>query len=151
MRNPQGPFDVVSLLIGVNDQYQHLDINSYNANFTACLQKAIALAGNRKDHVFVLSIPDWGVTPFAQGQGRARIGREIDQFNAVCRGECAKQNVAFIDITPISKKAAEDRTLVADDGLHPNTKGYRVMAPIALEAINRAGAQQPQKKKRKLF
>ena len=82
-QDPQGPFDIVSLLIGVNDQYQHHDTTGYPERFTECLKKAIALAGNRKDHVFVLSIPDYSVTPFAHNSNTDRISKEIDDFNAI--------------------------------------------------------------------
>lgn len=136
--NPQGEYALVSLLIGVNNQYRGRSVEEFRTQFAALLKRAIGFAGGERKHVIVFSIPDWGVTPFAQGQDRARIGREIDQFNAVCRDECAKQNAAFIDITPISKRAAEDRSLVADDGLHPSGKMYEMWAREALPAARAA-------------
>ena len=136
--NPQGTYALVSLLIGVNNQYRGRSVEEFRSQFAGLLTRALGFAGGVSNHVVVLSIPDWGVTPFAQGQDRARIGREIDQFNAVCREECAKQNVAFIDITPISKRAAEDRTLVADDGLHPSGKMYALWAREVLPAARAA-------------
>jgi lysophospholipase L1-like esterase len=136
--NPQGTYALVSLLIGVNNQYRGRSVGEFRAQFEALLKRAIGFAGGESKHVIVFSIPDWGVTPFAQGQDRARIGREIDRFNSVCRDECAKQNVAFIDITPISKRAAEDRALVADDGLHPSGKMYELWAREALPAAHAA-------------
>src|SRR5437762_3389172 len=136
--DPRETYALVSLLIGVNNQFRGRSVDEFRVQFAQLLKRAIGFAGGESNHVIVLSIPDWGVTPFAQGQDRARIGREIDQFNAVCREECAKQNVAFIDITPISKKAAEDRTLVADDGLHPSGKMYERWAREALPAARAA-------------
>jgi lysophospholipase L1-like esterase len=132
--NPQGPYALVSLLIGVNNQYRGRSVDEFRVQFAALLGRAVGFAGGENKHVIVFSIPDWGVTPFAQGQDRALIGRQIDQFNNVCREECGKQSVAFIDITPISKKAAGDRALVADDGLHPSGKMYEQWAREALPA-----------------
>jgi lysophospholipase L1-like esterase len=136
--NPQGTYSLVSLLIGVNNQYRGRSVEEFRTQFAALLKRAVGFAGGESNHVIVFSIPDWGVTPFAQGQDRGRIGRQIDQFNAVCRDECAKQNVTFIDITPISKRAAEDRTLVAEDGLHPSRKMYELWAHEALPAARAA-------------
>jgi len=136
--NPQGTYGLVSLLIGVNNQYRGRSVEEFRKQFAGLLTRAVGFAGGESKHVIVFSIPDWGVTPFAQGQDRARIGREIDQFNSVCRDECAKRNIAFIDITPISKKAADDRTLVADDGLHPSGKMYELWAREALPAARTA-------------
>jgi lysophospholipase L1-like esterase len=136
MRNPQGPFDVVSLLIGVNDQYQHLDTTGYRIRFTECLNKAIALAGN-KDHVFVLSIPDYSVTPFAQNMDAAQISKEIDVFNAINKAITDLYNISYTDITPLTREATNDPFLIAIDGLHPSGKEYRKWAAILAPAINR--------------
>jgi lysophospholipase L1-like esterase len=117
-------YDFVTLLIGVNDQYQRLDQGNYRTKFAQVLQTAIAFAGGDNTRVFVLSIPDWGVTPFAGGQD-AIIGPVIDQFNAINKDETAKAHVTYFDITPISRQAASDATLVAPDGLHPSGKMYQ--------------------------
>jgi lysophospholipase L1-like esterase len=138
MQNPQGPFDIVTLLIGVNDQYQHLDINSYNANFTACLQKAITLAGNRKDHVFVLSIPDYSVTPFAQQSDTAQIHKEIDNYNAINKAITLSYKISYTDITPGTRDMKIDPSLIAYDGLHPAGKEYAKWAAQLAPAIAKA-------------
>ncbi|HET7435871.1 MAG TPA: SGNH/GDSL hydrolase family protein [Thermoanaerobaculia bacterium] len=122
--NPQGPFDLVTLLIGVNNQYRGRDINEYRTQFAALLQRAIGFAGGDARKVVVVSIPDWGVTPFAEGRDRAKIGEEIDAFNAVNREETAKAGARYADITAGSRNAATDASLVAGDGLHPSGKMY---------------------------
>jgi lysophospholipase L1-like esterase len=139
--NPKGPYAMVSLLIGVNNQFRGRSAEEFRGQFADLLKRAISLAGNQSSHVIVLSIPDWGVTPFAQGQDRDRIGQQIDQFNSVCREECGKLNVPFIDITPISKRAADDPSLVAKDGLHPSAKMYTQWCEAALPAAKAALAK----------
>lgn len=129
-QNPQGPYDVVSLLIGVNDQYQHFDTSGYRSRFTECLNKAIALAGNNKNHVFVLSIPDYSVTPFAQGMNTAQISKEIDEFNAINKAITEANNIIYIDITPSTRQAKTDASLIAADGLHPSGKEYAQWAAL---------------------
>jgi lysophospholipase L1-like esterase len=117
-------YDLVSLLIGVNDQYQGLSIGDYRARFKDLLNFAITAAGGDPTHVIVVSIPDWGATPFAEGQDRVAIGAEIDAFNAVNREESLAAGVQYFDITPISRQAASDPSLVAGDGLHPSAEMY---------------------------
>jgi lysophospholipase L1-like esterase len=130
---PQGPYDLVTLLIGVNNQYRGRTPQDYKPEFVALLEKAIGWAGNRPDHVIVVSIPDWGVTPF--GKDRRSVGAEIDAFNAVNRAEAARLGAHYVDITPLSRQAREDRTLTAEDGLHPSGKMYarwvERIAPVA--------------------
>lgn len=116
-------YDLVSLLIGVNDQYQGMDTSGYRIRFTQLLQKAIQLSGNRTTHVFVVSIPDYGVTPF--GGGSTRISKEIDVFNTINKQVTVSYHVSYIDITPISREAANDQSLTAGDGLHPSGKQYQ--------------------------
>lgn len=127
-------YDLVTLLIGVNDQFQGLDTGGYRKRFTGLLEKAIRLAGNQINHVFVLSIPDYGVTPF--GGGSKRISKEIDAFNAINKDVTIAHHVAYIDITPISRMAANDQTLTAFDGLHPSGKQYKEWAIKLAEAIH---------------
>jgi len=116
-------YDFVTLLIGVNDQYQGLSQTNYRAKFKQVLATAISFAKGDTSRVFVLSIPDYGVTPFANGKDDI-IGPQIDQFNAINLDESQKAGVHYINITPISKSAANDVTLVAEDGLHPSAKMY---------------------------
>jgi lysophospholipase L1-like esterase len=124
LASPGGPYDCVSLLIGVNNQYRSKSTQEYKKEFKNLLVNAIAFAGNKPKHVFVLSIPDWGITPFGKASGRPNISEEIDQFNAINLQETQAAGANYIDITPISKKAAEDVSLLASDGLHPSAKMY---------------------------
>lgn len=128
-------YDIVSLLIGVNNQYQHLSLAQYRAEFTILLNKAIVFAGNKKNRVFVLSIPDYGVTPFASGSDRVQIAMEIDAFNAANKEITLASGCTYINITPSSRQAATDPSLVAADGLHPSGKEYYKWALLLSEAI----------------
>jgi lysophospholipase L1-like esterase len=116
-------FDLVSLQIGVNNQYRGRPADDYREQFTGLLARAITLAGGRAAHVVVVSIPDWGVTRFAreQGRDRARIAGELDTYNAIARDETGRAGAHFVDITDISRAYPE---LVADDGLHPSAAQY---------------------------
>jgi lysophospholipase L1-like esterase len=116
-------YDFVTLLIGVNDQFQGLSQANYRIKFAQVLGTAISFAKGDTSRVFVLSIPDWGVTPFAEGQD-AVIGPQIDQFNAINKLESQNAGVHYLDITAISRQAATDPTLIAPDGLHPSGKMY---------------------------
>ena len=118
------PYDFVSLLIGVNNQYRGRSVENYKPEFGSLLKQAIQFAGGNANRVIVLSIPDWGVTPFANGRDRAQIAREIDDYNAANRYISGIYKVHYIDITPGSKEAATDLSLVAGDGLHPSAKEY---------------------------
>lgn len=130
-------FDCVTLLIGVNDQYRGIDTSVYRNNFETLLQTAISCAGKRSDHVFVLSIPDYGVTPFALSgrQSPEEISAEIDQFNFIARSISIKHKVQFIDINPSSKKAKDDPSLLAYDKLHPSGKMYGIWAEMLADAV----------------
>jgi lysophospholipase L1-like esterase len=118
-------YDFVSLLIGVNNQYRGRPVNNYKPEFEELLKKAIRFAGNQADHVVVLSIPDWGVTPFASGRDRAQIAAAIDAYNAANKQIALQYNVHYIDITPWTREAANDASLLATDGLHPSGKEYK--------------------------
>lgn len=131
-QKPQGPFDLVSLLIGVNNQFQRLSSGEYRTEFRALLQKSIELAGGDANHVIVVSIPDWGVTPFAQNRNRQDIAADIDLFNAINQAETSAAGVAYVDITPISRQATNDGSLIADDGLHPSGKMYKQWVELVL-------------------
>jgi len=135
-----GSFDLVTLLIGVNNQYRGRALEEYGVQFRRLLDRAIGFARSRASRVIVVSIPDWGVTPFAQesGRDRDRIGVEISEFNTVAQAEAARAGANFVDITPESRRAATDRTLIAGDGLHPSGAMYEEWAdmifPVALTA-----------------
>ena len=120
------PYDLVTLLIGVNNQYRGYALANYRVEFEQLLRQAIALAGADTDRVRVLSIPDWGLTPFAQKEGRVaeQVAKEIDTFNAAAQEISEKLGVVFINITPHSRLAATDLSLLASDGLHPSGKMY---------------------------
>lgn len=131
---PRGPFALVSLLIGVNNQYRGRPADEYRAQFRALLARALGFAGGEPGRVLVLSIPDWGVTPFAQGRESARIAAEIDAFNAINRAEVQQAGARYVDITPASRRAAADPGLIAGDGLHPSGAMYAEWARLALPA-----------------
>jgi lysophospholipase L1-like esterase len=120
------PYDLVTLLIGVNNQYRGYSVQNYRVEFEQLLHQAIVFAGADTERVRVLSIPDWGVTPFAQKEGRVadKVAKEIDGFNAAAQEISERLAVIFIDNTPHSRLAATDATLLAPDGLHPSGKMY---------------------------
>ena len=126
------PYDLVSLLIGVNDQYRGYNVQEYRKQFIFLLNKAIEYASGEPGRVIVLSIPDWGVTPFAAGRDRDQVASEIDEFNSVNRKESEKAGVHYMDITPLSRNAVDDADLTASDGLHPSGKMYALWAEMVL-------------------
>ena len=122
--NPQGPFDLVSLLIGVNNQYRGYSLENYRIEFEALLKRAIAFAGGDTTKTVVISIPDWGATPFAADRDRALIAKEIDAYNASNREISERYKVSYIDITPHSRLALHDSSMTASDTLHPSSLVY---------------------------
>ncbi|MCB9545374.1 MAG: SGNH/GDSL hydrolase family protein [Myxococcales bacterium] len=135
---PVGPFALVTLLIGVNDQFFHEPAPAYGLRFGVLLDRAIGLAGGDACRVVVLSIPDYSVTPFGQGIDPVRIAREIAAFNDVNRGITADKGVRYVDVTPSSQRAADDPGLIADDGLHPSGRMYAVWTALAQPAAEAA-------------
>jgi lysophospholipase L1-like esterase len=133
------PYNLVTLLIGVNNQYRGRSLENYREEFAVLLIRAIGFAGGDPGKVIVLSIPDWGVTPFAQGRDRDKIAREIDAFNAVNLDESQKAGVSYIDVTEISRLAANRPELLATDGLHPSGLMYRLwvdeLFPVAFQTL----------------
>ncbi len=129
-RGLKGKYDFVTLLIGVNNQYRGRDIENYRKEFDELLNTAIDYAHGNRKHVFVISIPDWGVTPFGKNdkRGEKQIGEEIDLYNATNEQEALKARVNYIDITPGSRHAKTDAALIATDGLHPSGKMYKEWA-----------------------
>ncbi len=134
-------FDVVSLLIGVNNQYRSRDLTEYAMQFSILLAKAISLAKHQTRSALVISIPDWGLSPFAKKDRRStsQIGLEIDAFNAVAKSICKAANVCFVDITSLSRRA--DDQLLAEDGLHPSGKAYRQWVDKILPVVQAMLAQ----------
>lgn len=129
------PYDIVSLLIGVNNQYRGRSAENYQIEFESLLKRSIEFAGNHTSHVYVLSIPDWGVTPFAEGRDRTKIAKEIDAFNGINKKLSAQYQVNYIDITPSTREAANDPSLLTSDKLHPSGKEYGKWAELLNEAI----------------
>ncbi|RZK35505.1 MAG: SGNH/GDSL hydrolase family protein, partial [Pedobacter sp.] len=119
-------FDFVTLLIGVNNQYRGYPIETYKKEFSELLQTAIGFSGGRKARVFAISIPDWGVTPYAKNYSKSAqaIASEIDAYNAAAEQITTAAGVSFTNITPDSRMAANDVSLIAGDGLHPSGKMY---------------------------
>ena len=116
---------VVTLLIGVNDQYTRVDTSTYRDRFTDLLDRSIELTGGLPKRVFVLSIPDYGVTPWAKRMDTSRIRREIDAFNAINRRITLTRGCPYIDITPLTREGFFNRGLISGDSLHPSGIEYR--------------------------
>ena len=125
-KKPESNYDLVSLLIGVNNQYRDYDIEVYKKEFLQLLEYAIHFANNKKEHVFVVSIPDYGVTPFAVEKDPEKIALEIDEYNSIAKTICQSIEIPFIDITQVSKQAKSDMEMNASDGLHPTGKMYKL-------------------------
>jgi len=123
-------YDIVSLLIGVNNQYRGYGIIQYEEEFEELLKKAITLADKKAKNVFVVSIPDYGVTPFVKNNNKngAIIAKELKKYNKVARNICEEYGVEFFDITPLSLKAIWNADYVAKDDLHPSAKMYEEWA-----------------------
>lgn len=128
---------IVSLLIGVNNQYQNLAFEVFEKEFEQLLNKAIQIAGN-KEHVFIVSIPDYGVTPFGSGN-KDKIAKELDAYNAHMKQKSQELGVPFIDITPISRALGASENAVAKDQLHPSSFQYQKwvekISPITIEIL----------------
>jgi lysophospholipase L1-like esterase len=132
------PYDLVTLLIGVNDQYRGGTADDYRPRFRSLLAEAVGLAGGEASRVVVLAIPDWGKTPYAQGRDRGEIRRQLDAFNATAREETLSAGARWVDITPIADRVVTEPELVASDGLHPSGAQYRLWAEAALDAAESA-------------
>lgn len=137
MATPAHPYNIVSLLIGVNNQYQGRSQSEYRQQFSHLLQQSIILAGSRASHVIVLSIPDYSVTPFAHGRNTAFIAAQIDSFNAINYQLSLDYGVHYLDITGESRKAATDTSLIASDGLHFSGKEYAIWAQMLAPVMKR--------------
>lgn len=133
-----GKYAHVSLLIGVNNQYRGRSVANYASEFRALLDRAITMAADDAQRVFVVSIPDWGATRFAanDGRGRLRIGHEIDAYNAAAEQVCAARGVRYIDITPSSRDRGDAPDMLAADGLHPSTAQYTRWVDVIAAALS---------------
>jgi len=134
------PYDWVSLLIGVNNQYQGKSRIEFREEFEQLVSQAILFTGNKRNRVFVVSIPDWGKMPFAKDRDREQIALEIDNFNQIIYEVCAREEIHFIDITPLSRTVDLKPEFIASDGLHPSGAQYAVwvkeIIPFFLTAAN---------------
>lgn len=129
-------FSFVSLLIGVNNQYRGRSVDDFRGEFLQLLNTAVGFAGGKKERVFVLSIPDWGVTPFAEGKDRAQIAKDIDAYNAVCK-EIAEQNGChFIEITESTRANAANPDFLVADALHPSGREYAIWARRLADSVS---------------
>ena len=136
---PAGPFDLVTLLIGVNDQYRARPVSAFEGEFATLVKRSIAFAGQRAGRTIVVSIPDWSATPFAEGRDRDLIGRDIGAYNAKAESIVRKLGAHWVDVTEASRAMLTDPSLVATDGLHPTGAMYRrwaeLIAPVAERAL----------------
>jgi lysophospholipase L1-like esterase len=141
LANLSGSFDLVTLLIGVNNQYQGLGVGAYRCELRLLLSRAISYADEDPTHVVALTIPDWGNTPFAENCNRAQISKEIGDFNKIISEEARLSGVYCLDITPKTRYMLSDLSLMAGDGLHPSSKMYaewvELVCPIVCEILRR--------------
>ncbi len=132
-------FSFVTLLIGVNNQYRGRSIENYREEFLQLLNQAIAFAKGNASHVVVVSIPDWGVTPFAEGRDRQKVAKEIDEYNAACKEIALAHKCQYVEITESTRIHGQDKNYLAPDGLHPSAKEYNVwaekMAPLIAKTL----------------
>lgn len=139
-KNPDPKYDLVTLLIGVNNQYQGINFSVYEKEFPELVTKAISLAKGNKKKVIVVSIPDYAYTPFGQSYGNANtISVEIDRYNTFAKSYCEANSITYIDITDITRQGLNKTNLVANDGLHPSAAAYTLfvdrLLPKAVNAI----------------
>lgn len=133
-QNPEN-FNLVSLLIGVNNQYQNRPISDMKRDFECLLREAVSRAGNNKQAVFVVSIPDYAYTPFGQSLDNQNISEELNEYNAWQKARTNAAGIAYIDITEISRLGLKQPNLVAADGLHPSGDQYRLWVAAILEEL----------------
>jgi len=131
---PLGEWDFVTLLIGVNNQYRGRSAIDFRGEFETLLQRAIRYARGRADRVLVLSIPDWGVTPFVKTTKSTpeQVATELDAYNAAAQVVCEAHEVAFVDITPVSRERGGEADMLAEDGLHPSASMYTLWTALTL-------------------
>ena len=136
----KSPYALVTLLIGVNNQYRGRDLENYRVELRRLLERAIALAGDRPQRVIVVSIPDWGVTGFGHASGRDvnQIAREIDAYNAANAQIAKILQVRYVDVTAESRDAADGSRALVADGLHPSAEMYRRWAQLILPTAQSA-------------
>jgi lysophospholipase L1-like esterase len=134
-------FDLVMLLIGVNNQFQGRSEDEYRQQFSELLRRGIALAGGKAGRVVVLSIPDWSVMPFGRNFDAKRMSGEIDRFNSICREESVGAGAGYVDVTGVSRGATTRPELIAGDGLHPSGEQYGEWVEGAMGVVKAAVAR----------
>jgi len=136
----ENSYDLVTMLIGVNNQFRGYSFDKYQLEFRELLEQAVAFAEGDPTKVIVISIPDWGATPFAAGRDREEISSQIDAFNAINQSEADAAGVHYVDVTAISRQAADDPMLLAPDELHPSPKMYAqwvdIIMPVAIQVLS---------------
>jgi acyl-CoA thioesterase-1 len=135
--NPDSNYDLVTLLIGVNNQFQNAPFSLYESEFPELVNNAISLAKGKKSNVIVVSIPDYAYTPFGQSavHNSKTISSEIDKYNAFAENYCKANNIEFITITDITRQGLSDPSLVAKDGLHPSESAYSLFVQRILPKV----------------
>lgn len=128
-------YDFVSLLIGVNNQYRGRDAIEYKEQFEEILKKAIELANGKKEHVIIVSIPDYSLTPFAKSMDREKISKEIEVFNGINKALSIQYKVQYVDVSSAFRENKDLVDLIAGDGLHPSQKEYANWAEKIVEVI----------------
>jgi lysophospholipase L1-like esterase len=131
----QGTFDVVTLLIGVNNQFRDGTVEDFSVGLSRLVKSAVQFANGNSGRVILISIPDWGATPFAEGAPRQQIAQSIDEFNDVIWAQAAEVGAHFVDITEISRRAPSEHELIADDGLHPSGVMYAEWVELILPVV----------------
>jgi len=130
--DPQGPYHLVTVMVGVNDQFNSLSIDAYRANLRALIERAVSLAGGDAARVIVLSIPDWSASPAGAQFALQRVPLEIARFNQVCQEEAQRAGTRYVDVTPLSLLMSEREEYSAPDGLHPSGEQYRAWVELIL-------------------
>ncbi len=136
-QNLEDTFDLVSLLIGVNNQYRGYSIDIYRKEFEALLKQAIEFAGGKRERVFVISIPDYAYTPFGQTRDAATISKGIDQYNAINDSIANAYNISYFNITDLSRNGLEQPSLVAEDELHPSEEQYQLWVASFYDTVKK--------------
>ena len=134
-RRVEPPYDLVTLLAGVNDQYRERSLSDWIGSFVALLEEALRLTDDRPGHIVVISVPDWGATPFARGRDRVAIAAAIDELNQLERRLALATGARWVDVNDLARAAADDPTLVVADGLHPSAKSYEAWVDRLLPSV----------------
>jgi lysophospholipase L1-like esterase len=132
----QSDFDWVTLLIGVNNQYRGRSVDEYEIHFKYLCSRALSYANNKSNRVVVLSIPDWGMTPFNTERDKVLTSKAIDEYNEVNKRIATQFGFHYIDITPSTRAHAQDTHYLAEDKLHPSQHEYSIWAQQVFDVIN---------------